>query len=138
MVGLNEFMPIKGYEGKYLISKCGDVYSLRSKKVLKPFVNEKGYSVVELWNNYNRRSAKVHRLVAETFIPNPNCRTEINHKDGNKGNNRAENLEWCTRSENLKHAYALGLRTPNKSKGKSNGRNAIHSAGSSTDIKNQC
>ena len=52
---------------------------------------------------------KIHRLAAETFIPNPEDKREVNHKDGNKLNNRADNLEWATRSENQKHAYKIGL-----------------------------
>ena len=52
---------------------------------------------------------KIHRLVAETFIPNPEDKREVNHKDGNKLNNRADNLEWATRSENQKQAYKIGL-----------------------------
>ena len=74
-------------------------------------MNEKGYLSVELWCNYKRKVKKIHRLVAETFIKNPFFKKEINHKDGNKKNNCVENLEWCTRSENMSHAYRTGLRT---------------------------
>lgn len=111
------FKPINGYENKYLISCFGEVYSLRKRKYLKPLKTEKGYLAVELWDNYTRKVAKVHRLVAEAFIENPNKRTEVNHKDGNKENNDYTNLEWCTRSENLRHAYRTGLRQPNRKRG---------------------
>lgn len=57
---------------------------------------------------------KIHRLVAETFIPNPEDKREVNHKDGDKLNNRADNLEWATRSENQKHAYKIGLQKSSK------------------------
>lgn len=110
MEELKGFVPIKEYEGLYLISKEGKLYSLRRRKFLKPFRNEKGYLVVELWKNQTRKSRKLHKLVAETFVANPKNLTEVNHKDGNKSNNCAENLEWCTRSENVQHAYDLGLR----------------------------
>ena len=111
-LNFDEFTPIRGYEERYYISKFGDVYSTKSKRLLKPFKNEHGYLVVELWCNYQRKSVKLHRLVAETFLENPNALKEINHKDGNKENNCVENLEWCTRSENLKHAYKIGLMKP--------------------------
>ena len=110
MEGMKGFVPIKGYEEMYVISKEGKLYSLRRGRFLKPFRNEKGYLVVELCKNGTRRSCKLHRLVAETFVANPKGHTEVNHKDGNKTNNCAKNLEWCSRSENIKHAYDLGLR----------------------------
>jgi len=107
---LQNFRPIKDFEDRYFVSVNGEVYSKKTKRLLKPLENEKGYLSVELWRNYKRVVKKIHRLVAETFLENPRNLKEINHKDGNKQNNRAENLEWCTRSENLKHAYKMGLR----------------------------
>ena len=109
-MNLDEFIPVKGYESRYLVSQQGDVYSLKMKRLLKPVRTEKGYLSVELWEGYKRKVMKIHRLVAKNFIPNPRDCKEVNHIDGNKENNHVSNLEWCTRSENLKHAYRIGLR----------------------------
>lgn len=103
--------PIKGYEGQYDVSNLGNIRSLsyhQTEKIkkLSPFPDKKGYLQVDL----RKRSIKVHRIVAETFIPNPENKQQINHIDGNKSNNRVENLEWCTQSENQKHAYKNGLK----------------------------
>lgn len=117
-----EWKEIKGYEGKYIISNYGEVISLprykknNSKmqyvepKQIRQNVNKyNGYVYVQLWNNAKYKNIRLHRLVAETFIVNVNNYPIINHKDGNKQNNRVDNLEWCTYSENEKHAYMLGL-----------------------------
>lgn len=111
---LSNFRPIKGFEDRYLISHNGEVYSKKSKRLLKPLENKKGYLSIELWANYKRTVKKIHRLVAETFIDNPLEKKEINHIDGNKQNNHVSNLEWCSRSENVKHAYTAGLRISRK------------------------
>ena len=113
-VNLKDFHPINGYENRYLVSMSGEIYSVKSKRLLKPRQNEKGYLITELWMNYKRKSVKIHRIVAETFIDNPLARKEINHIDGNKHNNHVSNLEWCSREENLKHAYKTGLRASKK------------------------
>lgn len=113
-MNLQEFRPVKNFEGKYLVSPCGAIYSTRSRRMLKPRLTEKGYLTVELWENYKRKVARIHRIVAEAFIENPYNLKEINHKDGNKQNNNIANLEWCTRSENLKHAYKNGLMASRK------------------------
>lgn len=110
---------IPNYEGIYQISNYGNVRRLNKWDLnrreyyenihnikLKP--NTKGYLHVDLSKNQNVKRRDVHRLVAEAFIPNPENKPEINHIDGNKQNNRADNLEWNTRSENLLHlAYKL-------------------------------
>lgn len=109
--------PVCNFEDRYLVSNRGRVYSKKISKLLKPIITKKGYLTVELWRNYKRKVIKIHRLVAESFLENPLQRKEINHKDGNKQNNCVDNLEWCTRSENLKHAYRTGLRHPIKKQG---------------------
>lgn len=101
---------VSGYEDRYAVSTKGKVYSKKLKKCLQPIKTKKGYLSIELWRNYKRKVVKIHRLVAETFLENPFSKKEINHKDGNKHNNCVENLEWCTRSENMLHAYSAGLR----------------------------
>lgn len=92
----------KIYEN-YLISSNGKIYSLKSKKVLKPIIQDNGYSYVTIHNNKIQKMFRLHRLVAETFIPNPNNLPQVNHKDENKQNNKVENLEWCTAKYNMNY-----------------------------------
>lgn len=84
------------------------------EKILKSAIASHGYKVVVLANKGHLKQFLVHRLVAETFLDNPNNYEEINHKDGNKLNNDISNLEFCTYSENLKHAYKNDLRKTKK------------------------
>jgi len=98
---------IEGYEGKYQVSNLGNVKSLNYnnygyEKLLSPFLNS-GYLYVDLLINTKRRTFRVHRLVAEAFIPNSDNKPEVNHINEIKTNNRAENLEWVTRKENVNH-----------------------------------
>lgn len=89
---------IMGCEGKYQISNLGRVKSLCRKKgaILKTRINEFGYEIVGISRHGKRKNIRVHRLVAEAFIFNPNGFPCVNHKDENKSNNNVENLEWCT------------------------------------------
>jgi hypothetical protein len=102
------WLPIKGYEGLYEVSNTGFVRSIKSDKVLK-MENKNGYFSVNLYKN-GQVHKYVHRLVAQTFIDNPNNHQEVNHIDCNKHNNRVDNLEWCDRKQNLKHSYEHGLK----------------------------
>lgn len=106
--------PINGFEDRYLISNLGNVKSLhnnkkRRDKILKPTLSGKKYLAVELIINRERKCITIHRLVALAFIPNddPVNKSQVNHIDGNKLNNRWDNLEWSTMAENLLHYSEL-------------------------------
>ena len=109
------FRGINGYENYYEISNYGNVKTLhgRYKNCIfkKPFVRKDGYVVINLIANGKSRTFYLHKLVASHFIENDNAqlKSEINHIDGDKLNNKYWNLEWCTPSENKKHAYDSGL-----------------------------
>ena len=104
------FKPIPNFEGIYWITKSGNVINADGM-ALKPYDNGYGYLMVDLKRNGKRKHARIHRLVAEAFIPNPYNLPEVNHKDENKHNNSFKNLEWCTNLENMRHSIETGLRT---------------------------
>lgn len=113
---------IKEYPN-YEISNYGRVRSLKyysnvHKKyydrvlILKEKTNRYGYKMIALSNENGRKCFTIHRLVAKAFIDNKSNYNEVNHIDGNKSNNKFNNLEWCTRRDNILHAYKLGLKKP--------------------------
>ena len=102
------------YPEYYLVSDDGQIYSKRRKKLLSQQRCKKGYMKISTSLNTVKIHEKVHRMVAKSFIPNPDNKPFINHKDGNKANNHVSNLEWCTSSENIRHAYDTSLKKPMK------------------------
>lgn len=110
---------IEGYEGLYQVSNLGRVKSLprntnnqyKNGLVKKNIVRGKGYYYVNLYNK-STKLFTIHKLVAEAFIPNPNNLPCVNHIDGNKLNNKIDNLEWCSYSNNEIHAYNNDLKAP--------------------------
>lgn len=115
---IEKWEPIQGYESLYEVSNLGNVKSLSKvrgccnggEKILKQQYAKSGYMIVGLCKNGKMKSFNVHKLVAKAFIPNFNNKPQINHIDGNKCNNKVDNLEWCTVSENVKHAYDNNLK----------------------------
>ena len=100
---------IKGYEGLYQVSDDGRVKRVSTDRIANITVDGRGYSKKAITLNGETKQYSVHRLVAEAFIENPLNKSEVNHIDGNKLNNCVENLEWVTRSENMKHAHKNNL-----------------------------
>ena len=99
----------------YSINENGDVNNNKTNKLLKQSQHKNGYMSVSIKiTNGSYKQYYVHRLVAEAFLPNLNNLTDVNHKDYNKQNNSVENLEWCSRSDNLKHSYNYENRNKNR------------------------
>lgn len=100
---------VVGFESRYEVSSHGDIRSKATGRVLSKSLMGLGYEKAEFWHEGKRTQTSVHRVVAEAFVPNVDGKPEVNHKDGVKTNNRADNLEWVTRSENEVHSrYGLG------------------------------
>ena len=125
---------VVGYEGLYEVSNLGRVKSVariiykdyrnsktavikgiakqkRGEVIMQPFLKKTGYYTVSLTKDHKKKTRMIHQLVAKAFIPNPLGKEMINHIDCNTQNNRVENLEWATNSENQLHAIAHGLKT---------------------------
>jgi len=117
-----QWREIENYED-YLISDRGRVYSCKSKKFLKPQNNSTGgYLFVILYKNGVTKTHRIHRLVANTFIPNMFGKRTVNHMDGVKTNNFVSNLEWATNKENIHHAVNAGLQD---NKGEKHGQSKL-------------
>lgn len=95
---------IKDYEGLYAITSCGKVWSYRSKKFLKQEITPYGYCQVILSKNGETKHFRIHKLVAEAYIPNPEGKKEIDHIDRNRMNNAVPNLRWVSSGENKKNS----------------------------------
>lgn len=122
---------IKGYEGLYQVSNTGKIRSLGRtveiidkngrkvtrvypSKILRYARDKRGYCRTSLTLNGKSTTLIVHRIVAQTFIPNLDNKPQVNHIDGNKENNNVKNLEWCTAKENTKKAFEIGLKKKGK------------------------
>lgn len=101
---------VKNYKGKYKACTNGDIISTHRKTpIVLKFSIDKGYAKIVLCLETNRRTTRVHRVIAETFLENPENKPEVNHINGDKLDNRLINLEWCTGLENSRHAKLNGL-----------------------------
>jgi len=122
------WLPVSGYEEIYRVSNLGRVKSIdhfvlvssgrnriQKGRMIKADISSKGYTQVSLSKNKSKFHTGVHRLVAIAFIENNNDKPQVNHIDGNKQNNRVENLEWCTNQENQIHAVSNNLISHNTS-----------------------
>ena len=106
-----EWKAIPNCDGMYLVSNTGKVWSNKSEKIIAQHKDKRGYPRVSLEICKHTKTFRVHRLVAEVFIPNPDNLREVNHIDGDKTNNHVSNLEWVTTQQNMIHSFKIGLRS---------------------------
>ena len=127
---------IEEFEGLYQVSNLGRVKSLEryvnhkrykkqliKERIIKPTLSFDKYYYVGLYKNGNVKNVTIHRLVCLSFLQKTNKKKEVNHKNGIKTDNRVENLEWCTRSHNILHAFKNGLK--HGPKGEKNGKSKL-------------
>ncbi len=103
MINIANFVPVIGYENLYLVSPNGEIFSIKSQKLLKPYTDKNGYQIVGLFHNGKQKKCKIHRIVAIAFLPNLNGLSQVNHKDENPANNCVDNLEWCDCNYNINY-----------------------------------
>lgn len=109
---MDVFLPTYILPDRYSVNQCGDVFSIRSGRLISQRLDRYGYPRVNLYEGTKNTTTTVHRLVAMAFIPNPDNLPEVNHIDGVKTNNDVTNLEWVSSSRNQIHAFELGLQKP--------------------------
>lgn len=119
---MEEWNDIEGYKGYYQVSNFGRIKSLRFNKIRNLIKTKYGYYDIGLNLNGKQIKFQVHRLVAISFIPNPENKPQVNHINGIKTDNRVENLEWATRQENIKHSYLNGFHKSIKGEKKFNSK----------------
>lgn len=100
--------PVYGYENLYDISNKGNIRNTKRNKLLHFGKNNKGYLLTTLWKSNSQKTFTVHKLVAQMFVANPENKQQVNHKDGFKENNHADNLEWVSCRENILHSVQTG------------------------------
>ena len=105
----------RNYYRHYSVSSTGLIRNDKTNKIMRTHDNQSGYLRVAIGNE--KHEIKVHRAVAEMFVPNPFNLPLVNHIDGNKHNNCVDNLEWVTPKENVNHAIRMGLRPQNQKRG---------------------
>lgn len=102
------WIPVRNSD-RYLVSNLGNLFDLKFDRTLGQTTDRAGYSRAKMWVDGERKTVSVHRVVADSFYDVGASDWEVNHIDGDKANNHISNLELCTRSENMAHAYSLGL-----------------------------
>ena len=114
-----QWKPIQEFNGEYEVSNLGRVRSMKQYggqigRIMPQTKQHHGYHAVMFWMNNKAYCRKVHRLVAEAFIPNPDNLKEVNHIDGNHDNNQVSNLEWITHQANVQHSFDTGIKQPHR------------------------